>query len=211
MTVTAAYAARAAETDRHHSRVAATVSPVTDTLDLAFRRAGRSDADDIAALHADSWRRHYRGAYSDSFLDGDVDTDRIAVWRGRLEDTTRDTATVVAVDGNALVGFIHVVFDDDARWGALIDNLHVRYAQARTGVGTRLMSEAATAVRTRPHPSGIYLWVLEQNRAGQAFYDALGGRCVERDFVAPPGGDPGRLHGRPVKLRYVWETPELSR
>jgi ribosomal protein S18 acetylase RimI-like enzyme len=187
------------------------VTDIADTTDVVFRRARRDDADDIAALHADSWRRHYRGAYSDSFLDGDVDSDRIAVWRQRLDDTTTDTATILATDGESLVGFIHVVFDDDPRWGALIDNLHVRYARARTGVGTRLMTEAATAVRERPHPSGIYLWVLEQNRAGQAFYDALGGRCVERDFVAPPGGDPTRLHGAPVKLRYVWDTPELSR
>jgi hypothetical protein len=27
-------------------------------------------------LHADSWRRHYRGAYADAFLDGDVLADR---------------------------------------------------------------------------------------------------------------------------------------
>jgi len=195
-----------------HARAStATVSRVADVTDLVFRRALRHDADDIAALHADSWRRHYRGAYSDSFLDGDVENDRRAVWRRRLDDITRETATVVATDDESLVGFVHVAFDDDPRWGALIDNLHVRYAQARTGVGTRLMTEAAAAVRNRPRPSGIYLWVLEQNRAGQAFYDALGGRCVDQALVAPPGGDPSRLHGTPVKLRYVWDTPELSR
>jgi hypothetical protein len=44
----------------------------------------------------------------------------------------------MAVDGEQLVGFVHVVFDDDPRWGALIDNLHVRYAQARTGVTPEL-------------------------------------------------------------------------
>jgi len=39
---------------------------------VGFRPARASDSEAIAALHADSWRRHYRGAYSDAFLDGDV-------------------------------------------------------------------------------------------------------------------------------------------
>jgi GNAT superfamily N-acetyltransferase len=37
--------------------------------DLRFRAAGPGDAQAVAGLHADSWRRHYRGAYADSFLD----------------------------------------------------------------------------------------------------------------------------------------------
>ena len=49
-----------------------------------LRPAAGADAGRIAALHADSWRRHYRGAYSDAFLDGEVDADRLAVWTQRL-------------------------------------------------------------------------------------------------------------------------------
>lgn len=47
--------------------------------DLQMRPAKPSDAEAVAALHADSWRRHYRGAYSDAFLDGDVISDRFVV------------------------------------------------------------------------------------------------------------------------------------
>jgi hypothetical protein len=39
---------------------------------LRFRAAGPGDAHAIAALHAGSWQRHYRGAFSDAFLDNDV-------------------------------------------------------------------------------------------------------------------------------------------
>ena len=39
---------------------------------LRFRAAGPGDANAIAGLHADSWQRHYRGAFSDAFLDHDV-------------------------------------------------------------------------------------------------------------------------------------------
>ena len=37
--------------------------------EVQYRKASASDARAVAALHADSWRRHYRGAYSDAFLD----------------------------------------------------------------------------------------------------------------------------------------------
>jgi hypothetical protein len=39
---------------------------------LRFRAGGPGDAPAVAGLHADSWRRHYRGAFSDAFLDRDV-------------------------------------------------------------------------------------------------------------------------------------------
>ena len=55
----------------------------------------------------------------------------------------------------------------------------------------------------------MYLWVLEQNNAAQAFYAAQGGRSAERAFVQSPGGLPGRLNGSPAKLRYVW--PDAAR
>jgi hypothetical protein len=45
---------------------------VFDLDHLRYRSACASDAAAIAALHADSWRRHYRGTYSAGFLDGDV-------------------------------------------------------------------------------------------------------------------------------------------
>lgn len=173
---------------------------------LQFRRAGPGDAGSIASLHADSWRRHYRGAYSDSFLDGDVAADRLVVWSERLGSHEGATATIVAEEEGRLAGFVHVVFEDDATWGALIDNLHVTNGRKRSGIGTRLMARAAAEVVERG-PGGVYLWVLEQNVAARTFYDARGGRSVGRREVRPPGGVPGRLNGSPCALRYVWPDP----
>jgi len=39
--------------------------------ELRFRAAEQGDASAVAALHTGSWQRHYRGAFSDDFLDGD--------------------------------------------------------------------------------------------------------------------------------------------
>ena len=179
---------------------------------MQLRLASPADSERVAWLHADSWRRHYRGAYSDVFLDGDVEADRRAVWERRLQYPDAASATIIAEDGpESLVGFVHVVFEDHPRWGALIDNIHVAGERQRGGVGTKLMATAAEAVIERRARGGLYLWVLEQNVAAQSFYEARGGRLTERAPVDAPGGVPGRLDGSPLKLRYVWPDPDVLR
>ncbi len=170
---------------------------------MKLRPAGAEDAEQIALLHADSWRRHYRGAYADSFLDGDVVADRRSAWAARLATAT-NSRTVVAEDDNRLLGFVHIVFDQDPRWGSLVDNLHVVHERHRAGIGTALMTHAARAVIEHATGDGMYLWVLEQNTAAQQFYLACGARHVETGAVSPPGGDPSRLNGSPRKLRMAW-------
>jgi GNAT superfamily N-acetyltransferase len=172
---------------------------------LTIRRGGPADAEAIAGLHAESWRLHYRGAYADSYLDGDIGTERLSVWTQRLSSQDGSACTLLAEADGEFLGFVHVVFDEDPRWGSLVDNLHVVWARKRSGVGSRLMSAAATVVLE--HGGGLYLWVLEQNAAAQAFYGALGGRCVESRLVPPPGGREDRLSGSPVCLRFAWPDP----
>lgn len=168
-----------------------------------FRRAGPEDADQIASLHADSWRRHYRGAYSDSFLDGDVVTDRRSVWSARLEAPKR-SVTILAEEDMRLVGFIHVVLDDDPKWGSLVDNLHVVQERRGIGIGGELLGRAVQAICGGTTNRAMFLWVLQQNTTAQHFYLASGARCVEIAPVPPPGGDPARLNGAPNVLRMAW-------
>ena len=175
--------------------------------DLNIRRGGPADTEAIAGLHADSWRRHYRGAYADAYLDGDIDAERLSVWTQRLSSREESTRTMIAEADGAFVGFVHVVFDEDPRWGSLVDNLHVVSARKRNGVGSQLMSTAGEAVLE--HGGGLYLWVLEQNTAAQAFYRARGGRCVDSRLVPPPGGLEDRLNGSPMCLRVAWPDPAI--
>lgn len=170
---------------------------------LRFRAARSDDTERVAALHADSWRRHYRGAYADAYLDGDIHADRLAVWSARLAAPAH-ALTVLAEDDGGLVGFVHVIFDNDRRWGSLVDNLHVGHQRQRSGVGRALMAHAAAGVVERAASTSMYLWVLEQNLRAQRFYRALGGSHVEVAAVPPPGGVPTRLNGAPNGLRMVW-------
>ena len=183
--------------------------------ELRFRVAEESDAKAVAALHADSWQRHYRGAFSDSFLDGEAPGFLLDRWTERLAEPDPRDRTILAeldedrerADGGALVGLAHTILDDNPTWGALLDNLHVRYGQKRQGVGTRLLSLTAQTVLADRPGSGLYLWVLEQNTNARAFYDARGGTCVESREVMAPGGNPARLNGKPKGLRYTWPDP----
>ena len=176
-------------------------------MELQFRSATVGDAEQVAGLHADSWQRNYRGAFADSFLDGDVIADRLAVWSKRLVAPV-DAETIVAEQDGRLAGFVHVEFDLDPDWGSLVDNLHVVHGRKRSGIGTQLLRHAARAVVDRAVGDAMYLWVLEQNSAAQGFYVASGATRGERVPAPPPGGDPARLNGVPLSYRMVW--PDAS-
>src|SRR5437879_977376 len=95
---------------------------------MNLRPATPDDIGAIARLHADSWRRNYRGAYSDEFLDGGVVADRLATWTDRFAPAaTTSTCTIVAELDGVVIGFAHTVVDDDPQWGSLGDNLHVAH------------------------------------------------------------------------------------
>ena len=178
-----------------------------DTAPIRFRTAHAADAERVAALHAASWRRHYRGAYADSYLDGDVLADRRAVWSSRLAEPA-GSVTVLAEDADGLAGFVHVVLDEDAAWGSLIDNLHVAHPHQGSGIGTALLARAAEGIVDRAAGPATYLWVLEQNTSARRFYRSRGGASVETALVSPPGGVPARLNGSPAMLRIAW--PDAS-
>lgn len=178
--------------------------------EVRFRAAEPSDAKAIAALHADSWQRHYRIAYSDHFLDDEAEQYLLDLWTGRFAEGSLARHTVLAEQGDRLIGLAHSVLDDHPEWGALLDNLHVVYDRKRNGVGTRLLSRAAQRVLAERPGQGLYLWVLEKNVNARAFYAARGGTIVESRSILPPGGDQGRLApGQPQGLRCYWPDPAV--
>ena len=170
-----------------------------------LRPATEADAEAIAALHVDNWRRHYAGALSDSYLAKDAPANRLERWKNRLGGgATAPAATTVAVEGDALIGFVHTIFDEDASDGSLLDNLHVVHDRARSGIGTQLMAASARAVLDHAGTTtGLYLEVLAQNANAQRFYDARGGTNTGTHiWHAPDGNDV-------VVFRYVWPDPSV--
>src|SRR5438270_8946534 len=130
---------------------------------VEYRLATTADAEAVARLHADSWRRTYRGLYGDEFLDGDLVGERLGVWRPRLADPPRNQFVCLAEADGGLAGFICGYADEDAEWGSLIDNLHVSIDFRRTGIASELMGRAADWFMANADTEAVYLWVLEQN------------------------------------------------
>jgi GNAT superfamily N-acetyltransferase len=137
-----------------------------------------------------------------------VVADRLAAWSDRLAKPDPDRLTLLAEEGG-LVGFANTLFEDDPRWGALLDNLHVADAHQRRGIASRLLGLTAEALMQRPEGTGLHAWVLEQNADAQTFYEVRGARCVEESPAVPPGGVASRLTGSPMKLRYAWPDPAV--
>ncbi len=174
---------------------------------LRFRAARTSDAPGIAGLHVDSWRRHYRGIYSDAFLDDDLEDVLPPIWTQRMSAPDPRDRTIVAERDGEIVGIAHTSLGKNPTWGSLLDNLHVAYGLKRQGVGARLLALTARAVLDWSPASGLYLWVLEQNAAARAFYEAQGASIVERVEERPPGGNPANLTGTQMALRCAWTDP----
>ncbi|MDP9335340.1 MAG: GNAT family N-acetyltransferase [Actinomycetota bacterium] len=172
-------------------------------MSVEFREATADDAPAIAKLHADSWRRHYRGAYSDEYLDHDVFDERDAAWRKRLSEPAENQFVLVAEGDSELVGFACAYGADDERWGTLLDNIHVRAERQSGGLGARLVAEVVDWCRAKYPDRGLYLWVLEMNVRAQAFYERLGGRDVGAVLwePSPGGGEAVPIH------RYAWDAP----
>lgn len=172
---------------------------------VRLRAACRDDAEAIAALHAASWRATYRGAFRDDYLDGDVLAERRVVWRERLGAPASHQHVVVAVDGDAVVGFACAYGADDARFGTQLDNLHVRGDRQGEGIGARLVAAVAAWSAARHPDAGLYLFVVETNADARRFYARLGAADAGGEVWQAPDGS-----AVPTR-RCVWPSTALAR
>lgn len=173
-------------------------------MTVTLRDATAPDAPAIAALHAANWRSAYTEVLDPAYLAGPINADRLAVWEERLGTADpMQEVVVAAADDGVLAGFTCLYHASDPTWGALVDNLHTAAAVRGTGLGKRLLREAARRATARNPHSGIWLWVYERNVAARGFYAALGGEIVGRRVQDWP---PSRGH---VLFRCAW--PDAAR
>ncbi|CCD89698.1 Conserved protein of unknown function; Putative GCN5-related N-acetyltransferase [Bradyrhizobium sp. ORS 285] len=171
--------------------------------DIIIRAAINEDAPAIAALHAASWRDAYANILAPEFLGGAIEADRLNVWTQRLSAPAADQLVTVACDPEGpLRGFVCCYRDADPVWGSLVDNLHVSPDGRGSGLGARLLRDAAAQLAASGAASGLHLWVFEANTAGLRFYIRLGGRVVETSRSEIPAA------GGKTILRVHW--PDLA-
>ncbi len=174
---------------------------------MNVRPATSTDCHAIAALHALSWQQTYRDILSQDYLDRHVEDDRRDLWEARFTKYDRQKHHVaVAADGDAIVGFVCVLLDEEPEYGALLDNLHVRRDRQGGGAGRRLMASAAHWATAMQPSWSMHLWVYERNVKTVAFYRAAGGVDVDHRLIVTPAGN------RAAVLRFEWrDTAALAR
>lgn len=171
---------------------------------MIFRQAQPEDYRRIAQLHAESWQSAYRGILPDHWLDHGVYANRLARWENRmLNGIAADMLILTASEGDQLAGFICVQLDEDGRWGALVDNLHVHPQRKGQGLGRSLMSHGASWIGRQRPGSPVHLWAFEANQGARAFYRRLGGAEVERKVLPAPDGS------QLPEIRYAWERADI--
>jgi N-acetylglutamate synthase-like GNAT family acetyltransferase len=110
---------------------------------IVIKDACPDDYKAIAKLHADSWKKYYRGIYSDKFLDNDVyQNGWMCGMSGSALPALNQQVIIALAEGN-IAGFACIYINDDPVFGTLLDNLHVTSSIQRSGIGTMLIKEAA--------------------------------------------------------------------
>jgi len=150
---------------------------------IRVRTAYIEDANRIAQINTDSWRRTYRGIVPDAYLDAIDLAARERNIRERLLAEAGSAATRMFVIEDERAEIVGYVSAGDARPmvdGALpagyageVYALYIAPDLERHGLGSRLVYAAATYLRDVGMPS-LIIWALAAN-PNRGFYVALGG------------------------------------
>lgn len=162
-----------------------------------IRDATDDDMAGIGRLHIASWRSAYAGLLPRPFLDRLTYEEREGRWRRWLEDDDGRRLLLVAVDGDALVGFVAGWPEPDGEPRIIeVAALHVARSLHGRGLGKCLLARVASRGERMGY-AALSLEMLEGNPTG-GFYDHLGGRVTDRYTSI--------LDGEAVAdLRYRWD------
>ena len=148
-----------------------------NSQDIALQLASRGDAQAIAALSRD---------FIECGLGWEYRTERI-----RELIAARDTVTLVARDGDRVIGFAIMSFGDEYAHLVL---MAVRPAGQRRGIARRMTQWLIETAETAGVAS-IHLELRAQNKDGFAFYRAVGFSETLRL--------PGYYRGRETAIRMI--------
>jgi GNAT superfamily N-acetyltransferase len=172
---------------------------------ISYRLAKPEDEAAIAKLHAESWQKHYRGIFSDAYLDEQVVQERADLWAERFAHPIPNREILLAKKNGQLVGFACIEINEDPVFGTLLDNLHVSREVQGQGIGAQLMERTAQLAESRQAGLGYYLWVLEDNQQARKFYALMG--ATNHETVAHENPDGGTA----MVCRYIWRRTEAVR
>lgn len=130
---------------------------------FSTRAARLDDAEELAAVHTQSWEETYTGLFPEQAWSNEARLRRLGMWNVLLADN--NVTTIVAEVESRIVGFAHSEhnLDESSPSDEELKMIYVLVIAQGTGAGQALidsaLGEAAASV-----------WVLEHNPRARAFY-----------------------------------------
>ncbi len=149
-----------------------------------LRVATPDDAEGIAVVRIDSWRKTYRGVIPDSYLDAMEVEESMAIWRRVLTAASVTTSVFVAELDGEVVGFAAGKMLDEEKFGmnAELAAIYLQPSIQRSGIGHSLVRMVVDA-HLKQGAHGLIAWVLSRNKIARQFYEKLGAELlIEQPF-----------------------------
>jgi GNAT superfamily N-acetyltransferase len=145
---------------------------------MRIRPARPEDAAALARIYVAAWRDAYAGILPDAMLVGMSDVRHAAAWQRELRARDRHSDTLVAEDGDGVLGLVSIGPARRASYaqpeGGEIYRLYVAPVRQGEGAGKRLLMASLDWLIARD-VDAVIVWVLADNPA-RFFYEAMGGK-----------------------------------
>ena len=153
---------------------------------MTYRIAEIEDFPTIAKLHALSWQKHYRGIYSDAYLDKTIFLERATEWQKRAKESSENRNIILALEKEEIIGFSCTYLNYKNSGESLLDNIHVAAEHQGKGIGLKLMQESYDWAKGNAPSATFYLTVLKDNLKSKEFYYRFGGTFEEESKIISP-------------------------
>ena len=142
--------------------------------EIQVRPAKLADAKTIAEIHVQAWAAAYKGIIPEDHLTSQTVAKREALWLDAIK--YGEPQVWVALDANAIVGFVGFDRSRDAKSKATTGEIWAMYAAPdywSEGVGLALWDAARDGL-VEEGCKDVTLWVLLRNERALRFYDLAG-------------------------------------
>ncbi|KAH8552906.1 acyl-CoA N-acyltransferase [Umbelopsis sp. PMI_123] len=143
---------------------------------IDYQLATDDDLNTLVNIHVASWRYTYRGLVPDTYLDDEVEVERLAHWQEMLPFQDEDHYIMLALDQatGQVVGFVKCEYEPEKEKDmTYVDHLHVLPGWQGAGIGKTLLELAIDWTKAKGL-NKIYLYVMEKNENAITFYSNRG-------------------------------------
>jgi ribosomal protein S18 acetylase RimI-like enzyme len=155
-------------------------------MEVKVRRAVLEDAESIALVQVESWRKTYAGILPESYLESLNIEKHAMFWRQGLREG--HMFIFVAEDSWGIFGFISggAIREPISGYDAELYAIYLMPARQRRGVGQEMALALREALLMQSYSSMI-VWVLELNAPAVSFYKRIGGLPIAQRTIEIEG------------------------